>query len=124
MSGVVRRSRLLTKSQPNFPFTQVEMPLVGPSDGLHLQDVPALGPNIETASDAAIGADGLGLAGARFAHGRFGFGDLQDRAVAGVRLDALDDVDHAVRAPASASRSSNRPGRASIFPSARCRGRR
>src|SRR5882762_6662913 len=33
MSGLVNRSELFTKSQPNFPLMQVEMPLVGPSSG-------------------------------------------------------------------------------------------
>ena len=56
------------------------MPFVGPFGGLDLKDVPALSPDIETATDAAIGADRFGLAGARFAHGRFGFGDFQDRS--------------------------------------------
>src|SRR6516162_7046796 len=37
ISGDVSRSLLLTKSQPNFPFTQVEMPLVGPSRGSTLR---------------------------------------------------------------------------------------
>src|SRR3984893_15552075 len=31
--GLVRRSGAFTKSQPNFPFTQVEIPFVGPSAG-------------------------------------------------------------------------------------------
>ena len=42
---------------------------------LDFQDVAVLGPDIEAASDAAIGADGLGAPDARFAHGRFGFGN-------------------------------------------------
>src|ERR1700688_915669 len=33
ISGVVSRSALFTKSQPNFPLTQVETPFVGPSKG-------------------------------------------------------------------------------------------
>src|SRR6266567_2046005 len=33
ISGLVNRSELFTKSQPNFPLMQVEMPLVGPSSG-------------------------------------------------------------------------------------------
>src|SRR5260370_27679808 len=33
ISGFVSRSGLFTKSQPNFPLTQVEMPFVGPSKG-------------------------------------------------------------------------------------------
>src|SRR6266576_680972 len=33
ISGLVNRSELFTKSQPNFPLMQVEMPLVGPSLG-------------------------------------------------------------------------------------------
>src|SRR5260370_17054304 len=33
MSGLVSRSWLFTKSHPNLPFTQVETPLAGPSDG-------------------------------------------------------------------------------------------
>ena len=72
------------------------MPLAGPFGRLDFQDVAVLGPDIEAAADAAIGADGLGAADARFAHGRFGFGNLHDRAVAGLRLDAFDHVDHAV----------------------------
>ena len=32
----------------------------------------------------------------RAPHGRFGFGDLQDGAVAGLGFHALHDVDHAV----------------------------
>ena len=73
------------------------MPLVGPSPGLDFENMPVLGPNIETATDSAIGADGFGLADARFAHGRFGFGNFQDRSVAGFRLDALNDIDHSVQ---------------------------
>src|ERR1700756_4381765 len=37
MSGVVNRSGLFTKSQPNFPFTQVEIPLAGPCSGATLR---------------------------------------------------------------------------------------
>src|ERR1700752_5306208 len=37
ISGLVNRSPLLTKSQPNFPFTHVEIPLVGPSEGSTLR---------------------------------------------------------------------------------------
>src|SRR5439155_23845882 len=33
ISGVVRRSGLSIWPQPNFPFTQVEMPLAGPCSG-------------------------------------------------------------------------------------------
>src|SRR5258708_37047236 len=33
MSGDVKRSALLTKSQPNLPLTHVEMPLAGPCSG-------------------------------------------------------------------------------------------
>src|ERR1700736_241008 len=33
ISGVVNRSGLFTKSQPNLPLMQVEMPFVGPSEG-------------------------------------------------------------------------------------------
>src|SRR5712664_3338997 len=36
ISGVVRRSGLFTKSQPNFPFTQVEIALAGPCSGATL----------------------------------------------------------------------------------------
>src|SRR5246127_4351349 len=37
MSGVVRRSSLLMWPQPNFPFTQVEIPLAGPCSGATLR---------------------------------------------------------------------------------------
>ena len=37
ISGVVRRSGLFTKSQPNFPFTHVEIPLAGPCSGATLR---------------------------------------------------------------------------------------
>ena len=63
---------------------------------LDFQDVPVLGPDIEAASDAAIGADGFRAADARLAHGRLGLGNFHDRAVARFRLDAFDHVDHAV----------------------------
>src|SRR5258708_22871585 len=33
ISGLVSRSGLLTKSHPNFPFTQVEIPFARPSQG-------------------------------------------------------------------------------------------
>lgn len=33
MSGFVIRSSELTKSQPNFPLTQVEIAFTGPSEG-------------------------------------------------------------------------------------------
>ena len=52
------------------------MPLAGPSRRLHLQDVAVLGPDIEAASDAAIGADGLGAPDARSSRmADFGFGE-------------------------------------------------
>jgi hypothetical protein len=37
MSGVVRRSGLLTKSHPNLPFMHVEIPLAGPCSGATLR---------------------------------------------------------------------------------------
>src|SRR5713101_8474473 len=37
ISGVVSRSSLLMWPQPNFPFTQVEMPLAGPCSGATLR---------------------------------------------------------------------------------------
>src|SRR6202040_2012059 len=37
INGVVRRSGLFTKSQPNFPFTHVEIPLAGPCSGATLR---------------------------------------------------------------------------------------
>ena len=58
----------------------------------------SLRPDVEAAADAAISADGLGLLDARLAHGGFGFGERQDGAVADLRLDAFDDVDHVVEA--------------------------
>src|SRR6202022_1406837 len=63
---------------------------------LYLQDVSVFGPNIEAATDAAISADGLGSADSRFTHGRFRLRNLQDCSIARVRLNPLDDIDHAV----------------------------
>src|ERR1700730_18255774 len=37
INGVVRRSSLLMWPQPNFPFTQVEIPLAGPCSGATLR---------------------------------------------------------------------------------------
>ena len=42
MSGVVSRSSLLTKSQPNLPLMQVETPLAGPSEGSTFRYVTVL----------------------------------------------------------------------------------
>ena len=56
------------------------MPLVGSVLRLDLEDVTVLGPDIEAAADAAIGADGFRAADSRFAHRRLGLGDLQNRA--------------------------------------------
>jgi hypothetical protein len=46
---------------------------------LHFQNVPVLGPDIEAATDAAVGADRLGALDVRLAHGRFHFRELQNR---------------------------------------------
>ncbi len=75
---------------------QVEMPLAGPCIGLDLEDVAVAGPDVEGAADAAVGADGLGALDALVAHLGLDLGEGEDGAVAGVGLDALDDVDHAV----------------------------
>src|SRR6266403_5796406 len=61
--------------------------------------MPVLCPDIKAASDATIGAYGLGPSDAGFAHRGFSLGDFQDRSVAGVRLDSLNDIDHAVQGP-------------------------
>ena len=61
------------------------------------QDLPILGPDIEAAADSAIGADGFSAANPGFAHRRFGFRNFQDCSIAGVRLDALDDINHALQ---------------------------
>src|SRR5258708_2507619 len=61
--------------------------------------MPILRPDIKTASDAAIGAYGLGPPDAGCAHRGFSLGNFQNRAVAGVRLDSLDDIYHAVQGP-------------------------
>ena len=53
-------------------------------------------PDIEAAADAAIGADGLGLPGARLAHVRFHFGELENGAVAHLRLNVFHHIDHPV----------------------------
>ena len=55
-----------------------------------------LRPKVIAASDAAIGADGLGALDARLPHVGFDLGGLHDGAVAGLGFDALDDVNHAV----------------------------
>ncbi len=52
-------------------------------------------PDIEAATDSAVGTDGFGSPDTRLAHMRFHLGDLQNGAIAYFGLDALDDIDHA-----------------------------
>ncbi len=68
----------------------------GTVHGLDLEDVAVAGPDVEGAADAAVGADGLGALDALVAHFGFHLGQGEDGAVAGVGLDAFDDLDHVV----------------------------
>ena len=68
----------------------------GTVHGLDLEDVPVARPHVEGAADAAVGADGFGFADALVAHLGFHLGEREDRTVAGVGLNALDDLDHVV----------------------------
>src|SRR5258706_283570 len=68
-----------------------------PLERLNLQNVAIFRPNVETASHAAIRADSLGATDAPLSHARFGFGELQNRAVARFWFDALHYIDHAAQ---------------------------
>src|SRR5208282_2184143 len=61
--------------------------------------MPVFRPDVETATDTAIGANRFGSADAGFAHRGFSLRNFENCAVAGVRLDALDNIDHAVQSP-------------------------
>ncbi len=63
---------------------------------LDLQNVAIFRPDIEAAAHTAICAHRFGAADARFTHLCFDFRDLENRRIAGFRLDAFDDVDHAI----------------------------
>jgi hypothetical protein len=92
---VVRRSSLLTKSQPNFPLTQVEIRWRA-FRRLDLQDVAVLRPDIEAAPTPQYVHTVLVRRMRVSRMAGFDLGDFHDRSVAGLRLNALDHVDHAV----------------------------
>ena len=62
--------------------------------GFDFENMPVLAPDIETAADAAVGADGLGLLVHHLTHGGFCFRDGHDGTVADFRLDTFHNVDH------------------------------
>ena len=66
----------------------------GAGAGFDLEDVAVAGPDIEAATDAAVGADGLGFLDAELAHVRFDLGEREDGAVPDLRLNIFDDLDH------------------------------
>src|ERR1022692_2726414 len=63
----------------------------------HFQNMAVLGPHIEAASHAAIGADRFGAPDASSPHGGFRFGNTENRRVAGFSFESLHHVDHAAQ---------------------------
>ena len=65
--------------------------------GFDFEDVAIAGPDVEAATDAAVGADGFSALVALMAHFGFYFRERENGRVAGGGLDALDGVDHIVQ---------------------------
>src|SRR5205807_70679 len=68
-----------------------------PIERFHFENVTIFRPNVKAASHAAIRADCLRTADAQLPHVRLGFRELQNRAIARLRLDALHYIDHAAQ---------------------------